>query len=47
MTQLLTMNSPLPTELNILSQSDDKLLNLQACSVEFEAAPVEGNENTL
>ncbi len=47
MTQLLTMNSPLPTELNILAQSEDKLLNLQACSVEFEAAPADGNESTL
>ena len=46
-TQLLTMNSPLPTELNILAQSEDKLLNLQACSVEFEAAPSDGNESTL
>ena len=47
MTQLLTMNSPLPTELNILAQSEDKLLNLHACSVEFEAAPADGNEATL
>ena len=47
MTQLLTMNSPLPSELNILAQSEDKLLNLQACSVEFEAAPSDGNETTL
>ena len=41
------MNSPLPTELNILAQSEVKLLNLQACSVEFEAAPADGNESTL
>jgi hypothetical protein len=46
-TQLLTKNSPLPNELNILAQSEDKLLNLQACSVEFEAAPADGNESTL
>lgn len=47
MTQLLTIESSLPTELNILAQSDDKLLNLQACSVEFEAAPADGNETAL
>ena len=47
MTQLPMMNSPFPIELNILAQSEDKLLNLQACSVDFEAAPADGNEATL
>ncbi len=47
MTQLLTIENQLPNELNILAQSEDKLLNLQACSVEFEAAPADGNETTL
>ncbi len=47
MTQLQMTNSPFPLELNILAQSEDKLLNLQACSVDFEAAPADGNDASL